>query len=94
MRLAALERVQDLELLEQVVRQSRNRDKRVYRQAKERLTPIKQLRPKRRASNGCAMKWKTCAGMVKAGLMRVGSRSWIRNGEAMKPGLPGTAGAL
>ncbi len=36
-RLAALERIQDPELLEQVTRQSRNRDKRVYRQAKERL---------------------------------------------------------
>lgn len=36
-RLAALERVQDPELLEQIARQSRNRDKRVYRRAKERL---------------------------------------------------------
>ncbi len=37
MRLNALERIADAELLEQVARESRNRDKRVYRRARERL---------------------------------------------------------
>jgi exonuclease SbcC len=43
-RLAALERIHQPERLEQVVRQSRNRDKRVYRSAKERLDILKAQR--------------------------------------------------
>jgi exonuclease SbcC len=39
-RLAALERVHDPELLDQIARQSRNRDKRLYRRARERLDAL------------------------------------------------------
>jgi hypothetical protein len=39
-RLAALERVHDPNLLDQIARQSRNRDKRVYRRARERLDEL------------------------------------------------------
>lgn len=40
LRLAALERVHDAGLLDQIVRLSRNRDKRLYRQARERLDTL------------------------------------------------------
>lgn len=40
LRLAALERVRDPELLDQIARQSRNRDKRVHRRARERVDAL------------------------------------------------------